>query len=89
VEIHVGATTSVDVMKAGIDKAHGMRRFMTVLDLTSAEILFFGDKLDEGRKDYRVKAIRNRRHRGEGLGRNRADATGRNRGVLVIESISS
>lgn len=80
-EVHVGGTTSVDVTEAGIDKAYGMRKLMTVLDLTSDEILFLGDKLDEGRNDYRDKAIRNRRHRREGLGRNCA-------GVQAIIEVS-
>lgn len=56
-EVHVGGTTSVDVTAAGIDKAYGMRRLMTVLDLARQDILFFGDKLDEGGNDYPVKAM--------------------------------
>jgi len=87
-EIHVGATTSVDVMKARIDKAYGMRKFMTVLHLTSDDILFFGDKLDEGGNDYPVKNDRNRQHRSEELGRNRPSAPGHHRSVLVVESIA-
>ena len=34
-----------------------MRRLMTVLDLTSDEILFLGGKLDEGGNDYPVKSV--------------------------------
>lgn len=34
-----------------------MRKLMTVLDLTSDEILFLGDKLDEGGNDYPVKSV--------------------------------
>jgi phosphomannomutase len=56
-EVRVGGTTSVDVTEAGIDKAYGMRKLMTVLELTSDDILFFGDKLDEGGNDYPVKAM--------------------------------
>ena len=56
-EVHVGGTTSVDVTEAGIDKAYGMRKLMTVLHLTSDDILFFGDKLDEGGNDYPVKSV--------------------------------
>lgn len=56
-EVHVGGTTSVDVTEAGIDKAYGMRKLMAVLDLTSDDILFFGDKLDEGGNDYPVKSV--------------------------------
>jgi HAD superfamily hydrolase (TIGR01484 family) len=56
-EVHVGGTTSVDVTEAGIDKAYGMRKLMNSLGLTSDDILFFGDKLDEGGNDYPVKAM--------------------------------
>ena len=56
-EVHVGGTTSVDVTEAGIDKAYGMRKLMAVLNLTSDDILFFGDKLDEGGNDYPVKSV--------------------------------
>jgi phosphomannomutase len=57
-EVHIGGTTSVDFTEAGIDKAYGMRKLMTVLDLTSDDILFLGDKLDEGGNDYPVKLVR-------------------------------
>lgn len=56
-EVHVGGTTSVDVTEAGIDKAYGMRKLMTALDLAIGDILFFGDKLDEGGNDYPVKSM--------------------------------
>jgi hypothetical protein len=56
-EVHVGGTTSVDVTEAGIDKAYGMRKLMAVLNLTSGDILFLGDKLDEGGNDYPVKSV--------------------------------
>jgi phosphomannomutase len=56
-EVRVGGTTSVDVTASGIDKAFGMRNLMTALGLTVDDILFFGDKLDEGGNDYPVKAI--------------------------------
>lgn len=56
-EVHVGGTTSVDVTQAGIDKAYGMRKLMAALDLAIGDILFFGDKLDEGGNDYPVKTM--------------------------------
>jgi HAD superfamily hydrolase (TIGR01484 family) len=56
-EVHIGGTTSVDVTNAGVDKAYGMRRLMRILDLTNADVLFLGDKLDEGGNDYPVKAM--------------------------------
>ena len=56
-EVHVGGTTSVDVTNTGIDKAYGMRKLMAAAGLTSDEILFFGDQLDEGGNDYPVKSV--------------------------------
>ncbi len=56
-EVHLGGTTSVDVTQAGIDKAYGMRKLMSVLGLNAEDILFFGDKLDEGGNDYPVKTV--------------------------------
>jgi len=56
-EVHVGGTTSVDVTEAGIDKAYGMSQLMNLLEMTRQEILFFGDKLEEGGNDYPVKAM--------------------------------
>lgn len=55
-EVHVGGTTSVDVTNTGIDKAYGMNKLMAAVGLTSDEILFFGDQLDEGGNDYPVKS---------------------------------
>ena len=55
-EVRVGGTTSIDVTREGIDKAYGMRKLMAALDLTSDDILFFGDKLDEGGNDFPVKS---------------------------------
>jgi hypothetical protein len=48
--VHVGGTTSVDVTEPGIDKAYGMIQLMNLLEMTRKEILFFGDKLEEGGK---------------------------------------
>lgn len=56
-EVHVGGTTSVDVTAAGIDKAYGMGKLMDALGLAREDILFFGDKLEEGGNDHPVKAM--------------------------------
>ena len=56
-EVHAGGTTSVDVTRAGVDKAFGMRKLMSVLGVEMGDILFFGDKLDEGGNDHPVKAM--------------------------------
>ena len=56
-EIRLGGTTSIDVTRKGIDKAYGMQKLMEANDLTKEDILFFGDKLQEGGNDYPVKAF--------------------------------
>lgn len=55
-EVRVGGVTSIDVTKLGIDKAYGMRKLMELLDISKDEILFIGDRLQEGGNDYPVKA---------------------------------
>lgn len=56
-EVRVGGTTSVDVTREGIDKAYGMQKLTEVLNISKDDILFFGDKLQEGGNDYPVKAM--------------------------------
>lgn len=56
-EVRVGGTTSVDITTIGIDKAYGMNKLVEVLGISKDEILFLGDKLEEGGNDYPVKAI--------------------------------
>ncbi|GAC1391728.1 MAG: HAD-IIB family hydrolase [Candidatus Saccharimonadales bacterium] len=56
-EVRSGGTTSIDVTKLGIDKAYGMKKLMSILDLNMNEILFMGDRLSEGGNDYPVKAM--------------------------------
>lgn len=56
-EVRVGGTTSVDVTRIGIDKAYGMSKLIDVMDISKDDILFIGDKLEEGGNDYPVKAM--------------------------------
>ena len=56
-EVRIGGTTSTDVTMIGIDKAYGMEKLIEALDISQDEILFVGDKLDEGGNDYPVKAM--------------------------------
>ena len=55
--MRVGGTTSIDITRANIDKAYGMRKLIDTLDISREEILFFGDQLQEGGNDYPVKAM--------------------------------
>ncbi len=56
-EVRLGGTTSVDITRIGIDKAYGMRKLIEAIDISQEEILFCGDKLQEGGNDYPVKAM--------------------------------
>jgi len=56
-EIRLGGTTSIDVTRKGVDKAHGIQKLMETNGFAKEDILFFGDKLQEGGNDYPVKAF--------------------------------
>ncbi len=56
-EVRIGGTTSTDVTLPGVDKAYGMEKLIDALDISRDEILYMGDKLDEGGNDYPVKAM--------------------------------
>ena len=56
-EVRLGGTTSIDVTRPGIDKATGMQKLMDANGFEKSDILFFGDKLQEGGNDYPVKAF--------------------------------
>ena len=51
-EFKIGGTTSVDVTRKGLDKEWGIREFLKFNNLSTEEVLFFGDKLDPGGNDY-------------------------------------
>jgi hypothetical protein len=56
-EVRYGGTTSIDVTRKGIDKAHGMQQLMDHLNLEKSDILFIGDALQPDGNDYAVKAM--------------------------------
>lgn len=56
-EVRVGGVTSIDVTRLGIDKAYGMKKLCEILDINQDDILFMGDRLQEGGNDYPVKAM--------------------------------
>lgn len=56
-EVRVGGVTSIDVTKLGIDKAYGINKLLSMLKLSVDEVLFVGDRLQEGGNDYPVKAM--------------------------------
>ncbi|HEY2551788.1 MAG TPA: HAD-IIB family hydrolase [Streptosporangiaceae bacterium] len=55
-EVRVGGSTSVDVTRKGIDKAYGIRRLIDFLGLAPDQMLFVGDRLEEGGNDFPVLA---------------------------------
>jgi phosphomannomutase len=56
-EVRSGGSTSIDITRAGIDKAYGMRELAEHTGIPLADMLFYGDRLDEGGNDYPVLAI--------------------------------
>lgn len=56
-EVRVGGVTSIDVTKLGIDKAYGIKKLLTMLELGINDMLFIGDRITEGGNDYPVKAM--------------------------------
>lgn len=55
-EVRSGGSTSVDITRAGIDKAYGVNKLLARLALAPEQAVFFGDRLDEGGNDYPVIA---------------------------------
>lgn len=56
-EVRAGGTTSIDVTMIGVDKAYGMKKLAEEMDISKEDILFIGDKMQEGGNDYPVKAM--------------------------------
>jgi HAD superfamily hydrolase (TIGR01484 family) len=56
-EVRVGGSTSVDVTRQGIDKAYGISKLCERLQVPADQILFIGDRLEEGGNDYPVVAL--------------------------------
>ncbi|MGO3183868.1 MAG: HAD-IIB family hydrolase [Aequorivita sp.] len=50
--IGMGGTTSIDIVKPGIDKAYGIRKLEEILDIDIPEMMFIGDALFEGGNDH-------------------------------------
>ncbi|MGO9939755.1 MAG: HAD-IIB family hydrolase [Terracidiphilus sp.] len=50
--VRIGGATSIDVTKAGIDKAYGIKKLRETLHLSSREMIYIGDALFPGGNDY-------------------------------------
>lgn len=55
--VRSGGSTSIDITKHGVDKAYGMRILSEHTNIDYDDMLFVGDRLDEGGNDYPVKAM--------------------------------
>lgn len=53
-EVRVGGSTSVDITRAGVDKAYGMRRLSEYTAIPLSEMIFVGDQLQPGGNDNPV-----------------------------------
>lgn len=53
-EVRSGGSTSVDITRKGIDKAYGMARLAELTGISLDDMLFVGDRLDEGGNDRPV-----------------------------------
>lgn len=56
-EVRSGGSTSVDITHRGIDKAFGMTRLSEITGIAFEDMLFVGDRLDEGGNDFPVIAL--------------------------------
>lgn len=56
-EVRSGGLTSIDITRSGIDKAYGMRELASRTGIRLTDMLFYGDRLDEGGNDYPVRAL--------------------------------
>lgn len=56
-EVRAGGSTSIDITRAGIDKAYGMTQLAERTGIPLSSMLFYGDRLDEGGNDYPVLAL--------------------------------
>ncbi len=52
--VRAGGSTSIDVTKAGIDKAYGVRKLSRVTEIAESEMIFVGDAIFPGGNDYPV-----------------------------------
>lgn len=53
--VRLGGTTSIDVTRAGIDKAYGVGKLVEILCVRPGDMIFIGDALFPGGNDYPVK----------------------------------
>lgn len=55
--VRSGGSTSIDITKPGVDKAYGLSRLSEYTGVEMEDIIFIGDRLDEGGNDFPVIAL--------------------------------
>jgi phosphomannomutase len=55
--INIGGATSIDVTRAGVDKAYGLTRLSETVDVPLDRMLFLGDAIFPGGNDYPAKTL--------------------------------
>lgn len=53
--VTIAGMTSIDITRAGIDKAYAINKILQYLKLEKENVLFIGDKLDKGGNDFSAK----------------------------------
>ncbi len=53
-EVRSGGSTSIDITRKGVDKAYGIEELAAQTGIPVRDMLFVGDRLDEGGNDYPV-----------------------------------
>ncbi len=53
--VRLGGTTSIDVTRAGVDKAYGIGKLVEILCIRKGDMIFVGDAIFPGGNDYPVK----------------------------------
>jgi phosphomannomutase len=53
--VHIGGATSIDVTRAGVDKAYGIGKLRDFLHIAIDDMIFLGDALFPGGNDYLAK----------------------------------
>lgn len=52
VEVHIGGSTSIDILPKGFDKSVGLQRLLSTKNMMMDDMVFVGDAVFEGGNDY-------------------------------------
>ena len=55
--VTIGGTTSIDITQKDIDKAYAVSKIHTLFHIPYENMIFLGDKLQEGGNDYPIKKV--------------------------------